>query len=74
MSEEWQQIINLRDEQILRLVLYYGFIFPLSLIAGFFFLYNMAQKQRLKREEKKQKDLTNLEHRSNGKVKHEVND
>lgn len=73
MSEEIREILYMRDEQILRIIVYYGFIFPLSIIATFLFLYNRAQERRLKQEREKQRELTNLKGRTNG-VKKEIHE
>lgn len=71
MSEELREFFFMRDEQVVRIIIYYGFLFPLSIIAMFLFLYNRAQEKRIKYEREKQRELTNLKGRSNG-VKHKV--
>ncbi len=72
MSEELREFFFMRDIDVVKIIFYYGFIFPLMLMAGFFLLYNHAQRKRLRQEQEKQRNLKDfsMKGRSNG-VKHE---
>lgn len=63
------------DEDLVRVVVNYGLFFVLSITCAFLGLYRYALWRRIREENKKRKDLTNIEHRSNGhhkkKVEHE---
>lgn len=71
--DEWHAPTFVTDYDLVRFAWYYGWVFPLSIIATFLFLYNRAQEQRLKQEREKQKELTNLKGRTNG-VKKEIHE
>lgn len=72
--EEWYAPTFVTDEDLLRWAWYWGWVFPLSLIVTFLWLYNRAIKRRMKEREEDKKNLTNVKHRTNGHHKHKVHE
>lgn len=62
------------DEELVRVVINYGLLFILCIVGAFLGLYRYALWRKIRDENKKRKELTNVEHRSNGHHKHKVHE
>lgn len=70
--DEWYAPTFVTDGDLVRWAWYWGWVFPLSIILTFLWLYNRAMTRKIKEREEDKKDLTNIKHRSNGHHKEKV--
>lgn len=72
--DEWYAPTFVTDYDLVRFAVYWGWIFPLSIVVTFLWLYNRAMTRKMKEKEKEKKDLTNVKNRSNGHHKEKVHE